>query len=85
MKQLEGCPIWSSEFFVIRRCSTSRLDDLDGKSIIIQGLGNVGYHAANSTGTRWISHYRIIERDGAIINEAGLHGRSFLIQEGTRK
>ena len=47
---------------------------LDGKSIIIQGLGNVGYHAAKflqeQDGSRIIG---IIERDGAIINEAGLH------------
>ena len=46
---------------------------LDGKSIIIQGLGNVGYHAAKflqeQDGSRIIG---IIERDGAIINEAGL-------------
>ena len=46
---------------------------LDGKSIIIQGLGNVGYHAAKfleeEDGARIVA---IIERDGAIINEAGL-------------
>lgn len=46
---------------------------LDGKSIIIQGLGNVGYHAAKfleeEDGARIVA---IIERDGAIINDAGL-------------
>ncbi|MEC7799931.1 MAG: Glu/Leu/Phe/Val dehydrogenase [Verrucomicrobiota bacterium] len=46
---------------------------LEGKSIIIQGLGNVGYHAAKfleeEDGARIIA---VIERDGAIINEAGL-------------
>ena len=46
---------------------------LEGKSIIIQGLGNVGYHAAKfleeEDGARIVA---IIERDGAIINEAGL-------------
>jgi len=46
---------------------------LEGKSIIIQGLGNVGYHAAKfleeEDGAKIVA---IIERDGAIINEAGL-------------
>ena len=46
---------------------------LEGKSIIIQGLGNVGYHAAKfleeEDGARIIA---VIERDGAIINEEGL-------------
>jgi glutamate dehydrogenase (NAD(P)+) len=46
---------------------------LDGKRIIIQGLGNVGYHAA-----KFLSEEdgavitAVIERDGAIINEDGL-------------
>lgn len=47
---------------------------LEGKSIIVQGLGNVGYHAAKfleeEDGARIVG---IIERDGAIINESGLH------------
>lgn len=47
---------------------------LEGKSVIIQGLGNVGYHAAKflseEDGARIIA---IIERDGAIVNEAGLN------------
>ncbi|MEJ6622277.1 MAG: glutamate dehydrogenase, partial [Opitutae bacterium] len=46
---------------------------LAGKKIIIQGLGNVGYHAAKflqeEDGACIIA---IIERDGAIINEKGL-------------
>ena len=46
---------------------------LQGKSIIIQGLGNVGYHAAKfleeEDGAKIIA---IIERDGAIINKSGL-------------
>jgi glutamate dehydrogenase (NAD(P)+) len=46
---------------------------LEGKRIIIQGLGNVGYHAAKflseEDGAKIIA---IIERDGAIINQAGL-------------
>ena len=47
--------------------------DLDGKRIVVQGLGNVGYHAAKflseEDGAKVIA---IIERDGAIVNDAGL-------------
>ena len=46
---------------------------LEGKKIIIQGLGNVGYHAAKfleeEDGALIIG---IIERDGAILSESGL-------------
>ncbi len=46
---------------------------LDGKRIIVQGLGNVGYHAAKflseEDGAKIIG---IIERDGALHDEAGL-------------
>ena len=47
---------------------------LGGKKIIVQGLGNVGYHAA-----KFLSEdddakiVAIIEWDGAIINENGIH------------
>ncbi len=47
--------------------------DLDGKRIVVQGLGNVGYHAAKflseEDGAKIIA---IIERDGALVNDAGL-------------
>jgi glutamate dehydrogenase (NAD(P)+) len=47
--------------------------DLDGKRVIVQGLGNVGYHAAKflerEDGARVIG---IVERDGAILNRDGL-------------
>lgn len=47
--------------------------DLAGKRIIIQGLGNVGYHAGKflqeEDGARIIG---IIERDGALLSERGL-------------
>ncbi len=47
--------------------------DLAGKRIIVQGLGNVGYHAAKflreEDGARIIA---IIERDGALVSEDGL-------------
>ncbi len=47
--------------------------DLDGKRVVVQGLGNVGYHAAQflseEDGCKIIA---IIERDGALVNGAGL-------------
>jgi glutamate dehydrogenase (NAD(P)+) len=46
---------------------------LDGKRVIVQGLGNVGYHAALFLSTEdgcKITH--VIERDGAIENTDGL-------------
>ncbi len=46
---------------------------LEGKKIIVQGLGNVGYHAAKfleeEDGAKIIG---IIERDGALLSENGL-------------
>lgn len=50
---------------------------LDGKKIIIQGLGNVGYHAAKfleeEDGAKIIG---ILERDGAILSESGMNVES---------
>ena len=46
---------------------------LDGKRIIVQGLGNVGYHAAKFLSAEDGSLITgIIERDGAIHSERGL-------------
>lgn len=46
---------------------------LDGKRVIVQGLGNVGYHAAKflseEDGARIVA---VIERDGALTSDAGL-------------
>ena len=46
---------------------------LDGKRVIVQGLGNVGFHAATflslEDGAKVIA---IIERDGALMNDEGL-------------
>ena len=46
---------------------------LDGKSVIVQGLGNVGYHAAKflsqEDGAKVVG---VIERDGAVFNRNGL-------------
>ena len=48
--------------------------NLEGKKIIVQGLGNVGYHAAKflqeEDGAKIIG---ILERDGALLNENGLN------------
>ncbi len=48
--------------------------DLDGKRVIVQGLGNVGYHAAKflaeEDGAKIVG---IIERDGGIYDPEGLH------------
>jgi glutamate dehydrogenase (NAD(P)+) len=47
--------------------------NLEGKRIVLQGLGNVGYHAGKfleeEDGARIVA---IIERDGAVVNDAGL-------------
>ena len=47
---------------------------LEGKRLVIQGLGNVGYHAAKfleeEDGVKVVT---VIERDGAITNVDGLH------------
>ena len=46
---------------------------LEGKDVIVQGLGNVGYHAAKfvseEDGAKVIA---VIERDGAVVNPEGL-------------
>ena len=46
---------------------------LDGKRVVVQGLGNVGFHAASflsrEDGCRVVA---ILERDGAIFSDAGL-------------
>ena len=54
--------------------ATARLSGgLEGKRVVVQGLGNVGYHAAKflseEDGCKVIG---IIERDGALYSEAGL-------------
>lgn len=47
---------------------------LDGQRVVIQGLGNVGYHAAKFLSEEdGVLITAIIERDGALINDAGLN------------
>ncbi|MEL7106797.1 MAG: Glu/Leu/Phe/Val dehydrogenase [Pseudomonadota bacterium] len=46
---------------------------LDGKTVIVQGLGNVGYHAAKFLSEEdGCKITGIIERDGALVDDAGL-------------
>lgn len=48
--------------------------DLADKRIVIQGLGNVGFHAGRILSTEDNARITgIIERDGALVNEAGLN------------
>ncbi|MCG5524836.1 Glu/Leu/Phe/Val dehydrogenase [Ectothiorhodospira haloalkaliphila] len=60
---------------------------LEGKRIIVQGLGNVGYHAAKflqeEDGARIVG---IIEREGALVDERGLSVeavRCYMNEHGT--
>jgi len=47
---------------------------LDGKQVIIQGLGNVGYHAAKFLSEQdGVKVIAIIERTGALVNKNGLN------------
>ncbi len=46
---------------------------LDGKRIIVQGLGNVGYHAAKFCREGGGTLIAIAEREGAIVNSKGLN------------
>ncbi|NRB01993.1 MAG: Glu/Leu/Phe/Val dehydrogenase, partial [Rhodobacteraceae bacterium] len=62
---------------------------LDGKTVVVQGLGNVGYHAAKflseEDGCKVIA---VIERDGALINHSGLEieaVRQWIVDNGTIK
>lgn len=59
---------------------------LDGKKVIVQGLGNVGYHAAKflseEDGCKVIG---VIERDGALLDDDGLDieaVRHWIVQHG---
>jgi glutamate dehydrogenase (NAD(P)+) len=63
--------------------------DLDGKRVIVQGLGNVGYHAAKflseEDGAKITA---IIERDGALHDDSGLDVeavRQWIVRHGSIK
>ncbi len=59
---------------------------LDGKRVVVQGLGNVGYHAALFLSTEDGSKVTaVIERDGAIINDDGIdiaELRNYIMEHG---
>ncbi|MFN7222450.1 MAG: Glu/Leu/Phe/Val family dehydrogenase [Paracoccaceae bacterium] len=63
--------------------------DLDGKRVIVQGLGNVGYHAAKFLSEEdGCKITAIIERDGALQDDAGLRIediRQWMVKHGTIK
>jgi glutamate dehydrogenase (NAD(P)+) len=46
--------------------------DIEGKRVIIQGLGNVGYYSAKFLAEDGAKIIAVIERDGAVINLQGL-------------
>ena len=68
---------------------TGLTSGLKGKRVIIQGLGNVGYHAAlflSQEDDAKITH--VLERGGAIINELGIdipRLREHIVQNGSIK
>ena len=52
---------------------TGMIPGLAGKRVIVQGLGNVGYHAAlflSTENVALITH--VLERDGAVVDETGI-------------
>jgi glutamate dehydrogenase (NAD(P)+) len=64
-------------------------DGVTGQTVVVQGLGNVGYHAAKALveecGMKIIA---IIERDGVVVNEDGLNVhdvRQHLVETGGLK
>lgn len=68
-------------FFALREACSRAADmqrlglstGLDGKRIIVQGLGNVGYHAAKFCREGGAILVGIAEREGAILSPKGLH------------
>ncbi|MDP4034313.1 MAG: glutamate dehydrogenase, partial [Pseudorhodobacter sp.] len=60
---------------------------LDGKRVVVQGLGNVGYHAAKFLSEEdGCKITAIIERDGALQDEAGLNIediRQWMVKHGS--
>ena len=57
-----------------RNFSGTRTGSLDGKTCIVQGLGNVGYHAAKFLSEEdGVKITAVIERDGALISDEGIN------------
>ena len=64
-------------------------DGLSNKRVVIQGLGNVGFHSAKFLHEQdKVRITAIIERDGAVINDDGLNVhdvRQYLVETGSLK
>jgi glutamate dehydrogenase (NAD(P)+) len=64
-------------------------DGLEGKRVVFQGLGNVGFHAAKFLSEQdRVKVIAIIERDGVLVNEDGLNVhdvRQYLAETGGLK
>ena len=68
-------------FFALREACSRSADmqrlglatGLDGKRLVVQGLGNVGYHAAKFCREAGAIVIAIAEREGAIVNPEGLN------------
>lgn len=68
-------------FYALREACTQAEDmtklglptGIEGKRIVVQGLGNVGYHAAKFCREGGATLIAIAEREGAIFNSAGLN------------
>ncbi len=65
---------------------TGLVDGLAGQRVIVQGLGNVGYHTAKFLSEEdKVKVIAIVERDGAVLNEEGLNVhdvRQYLAENG---
>ena len=46
--------------------------ELDGQRVVIQGFGNVGYHAAELLHESGAKIIAVIERDGSVVNKKGI-------------
>lgn len=57
---------------VMHEYARHRADDLQGKSAVIQGFGNVGRHAALSLRDRGLRITAVSDSTGAVFNSAGL-------------
>lgn len=62
------------EFFATQRDigKTGLVPELNGRTVVIQGFGNVGYHAAKFLAQDGCKIVAIVERDGACFNPDGL-------------
>lgn len=69
--------------------ATGLVDGLSRQRVVIQGLGNVGYHTAKFLSEQdRVTIIAIIERDGVVVNEGGLNVhdvRQYLVENGGLK